>query len=166
MEPMKRTLLAVGIAILMPTMVVNAEWHYQDIQDSMGRYGPEHHAFVMSADDNAKLSLSWDGQTATVSLTTENVMSSDEYWATIVTMRMDEHPAYDYELHLWKETLRKGYVVYARPAYRPGNSGEWSQFSPGDFIAGLKNTHILRVEVPIYGQGSIVYTFPVEGLVW
>jgi len=144
----------------------HAEWHYQDIQDPMGRHGPERHAFVKSADGNAKLSLSWDGQTATVSLTTVNVMSSDEYYATIITMRMDDRPAYDYELHIDRESFRYGLIVYARPAYRPGSSGEWSQFSPGDFITGLKSTHILRVEVPIHGQGSIVYTFPVEGLVW
>jgi hypothetical protein len=144
----------------------HAEWHYQDTQDPMGVHGPEHHAFVKSTDGNAKLSLSWDGQTTTASLTTEDVMSGGEYSAPIITMRMDDRPAYDYELHLWHETLRLGLFVYERPAYRPGDKGDWSKFSPSNFIAGLKSTHVLRAEVPIYGKGSVVYTFPVEGLVW
>jgi hypothetical protein len=148
----------------------HAAWRYQDTQDPMGRYGPEHHASVTSSDGNAKLSLSWDGQTATVSLTTVNVMSSDpEYHAAIITMRMDDRPAYDYSIHIDSESFRYALIAAARPAYRPGSSGDqlnWSKFSPGDFITSLKSTHILRVEVPIHGEGSIVYTFPVEGLVW
>lgn len=140
----------------------HAQWHYKDTQDPMGRYAPEHHAFVTSADGNAKLSLSWDGQTATVSLTTVNVISSGEYHEAIITMRMDDRLAYHYNLRIDGESLRYGLIT----AYKPTDSVEWSKFSPGDFITALKSTHILRVEVPIYGEGSIVYTFPVEGLVW
>jgi hypothetical protein len=122
----------------------------------MGRYASEHHASVTSADGNAKLSLSWDGQKATVSLTTVNVMSSDGD-SGIITMRMDDHLAYDYSILVDSENSRFGLITGARPAYRPGSSGEelyWSKFSPDEFITGLKSTHILRVEVPVFGEGS------------
>ena len=142
----------------------NAAWEYNDVPDKMGQHGVEHHAWTNSVvKGQARLVLSYgDGQTSII-LKTDGVMNGDPeggYWAAVLDVRFDDGPISRYEIHGASDNYREGFMVFIQ------SSGNWEKISPQGFIAALRNAQVVRIRVPMHGEGETVFTFNVAGLQW
>ena len=144
----------------MLTAAVNAAWEYNDVQDEMGRNAPQHQATVMSSREDSFLKLARlpNGRTSVSFKVLGRIIdgSSDAYVPTLqsafIDIRFDDHPIRRYSLDMLSNLgLDKGFITEKQ---RP------------DFVKALRGAKTLRMEVPIYGIGQVVYTFDVDGLIW
>jgi len=144
----------------MLTAAVNAAWEYNDVQDEMGRNAPQHQATVMSSrqDSFLKLARQPNGKTSVSFKVLGRIIDgdSDAYIPALqsaaIFIRFDDHPIQRYDLDMLTNLgLEKGFITEKQ---RPR------------FVKALRGAKTLRMEVPIYGIGQMVYTLDVDGLIW
>jgi len=154
----KATLTVMALAMI--TASVKAGWQYKDVQDEMGRDAPEHHAFVLSKRDDANLVLARfaDGTQAVIiyvktgMLNGESLQGSSKLYYVPISVRLDDGQIFQASLRMMPELGM--------------DNGSLGVEQSDSLIKWLLVSSTLRIEVPIYGHSSVVYTFDVAGLKW
>jgi hypothetical protein len=155
-----KKLMMIVTALAMITASVNAAWKYQDIQDQMGRYAPEHQALVYSSDGRAFLKLTRypnDGTTGVwIWMLDGGVLNGERQLTGLYDIRVSIRLDND-QILTYRFTAMADYGL---------DHASMDEGQAPPFVQALRSATTLRVEVPSYGRRLVVYTFDVNGLVW